>query len=442
MRNRKNKLVTIVIPCYQQGHLLARALRSAQHQKYDAIEVIVVDDGSEPAINIEQEQYSFPLVLLRQRNQGLSAARNTGLKAAKGSYIKFLDADDELLPECISSQVVMMGAENTIGCIGFREINEDTGEKADIIPAFGDAFSALLMVNIGPPHIYLFWTSEILACGGFSQDSRVDGGHEDYDLLLRRVMHGANLITHHSVGVIYYRREGSMSTVRDRMDKTRAAVWHYNVEQYLIQNEIISPEKIYAFLASYCNMLRVTPDRYRGNLNELSVLLENRLARLQIPSNLSCLNVLVNLLSKHQCCQNIVAMLSNEKQKECLSNQSWSPHAIIDYRLFLRFSEDVLSDEYITSILSTVNRYKDSFAIFGAGKMGARISRIVKSAGFDPIAYYDHSWQTAQMPNGIDVRNPDEITNTKTKLIIIASFAYRNEIIKLVKSKLPTIEVV
>ncbi|HHQ4527549.1 TPA: glycosyltransferase family 2 protein [Aeromonas hydrophila] len=441
MNNKRNQLVTIVIPCYQQGHLLSRALRSVQSQTYDAIEVIVVDDGSEPAINIEQEEYSFPLALLRQKNQGLSAARNTGLKLAKGNYIKFLDADDELLPECIASQVAMMGSENTISCTGFREINEDTGKETDIIPAFGDALSALLMVNIGPPHIYLFWTSEIRACGGFSQDCRVDGGHEDYDLLLRRVMQGANLITHHSVGVIYYRRDGSMSTVRDRMDKTRAAVWHYNVEQYLIQNEIVSPEKIYVFLASYCNMLKVTPDKYRGDLNELSELLERRLACLKIYFDVKRLNVLLNALSKHQCCQSIVAMLSTDKNMAYLSAQPWPTQAIIDYRLFLQFNDNLFPDDYIVSLLSTVSRYKDDFAIYGAGDMGARISRILKSAGFNPSAHYDRSWQTIPMLNGIDVRNPDELHNNKTKLIIIASFAYRDEIINFVKSKLPQIEV-
>ncbi|MGU5792683.1 glycosyltransferase family 2 protein [Aeromonas hydrophila] len=442
MKNKENQLVTIVIPCYQQGHLLSRALRSIQCQAYDAIEVIVVDDGSEPAIKIEQDKYSFPLILLRQKNQGLSAARNAGLKAAKGCYIKFLDADDELLPECIANQVAIMGSENTICCIGFREINEDTEKETDIIPAFGDSLSALLMVNIGPPHIYLFWTSEIRACGGFSQDCRVDGGHEDYDLLLRRVMQGANLITHHSVGVIYYRRDGSMSTIRDRMDKTRAAVWHYNVEQYLIQNEIISPEKIYAFLASYCNVLKVTPDKYRGDLNKLSGLLERRLECPKIYFDAERLNFLLNALSKHQCCQSIVAILSTEKTMASLSAQPWPTQAIIDYRLFLQFNENLFSDDYVLSLLSTVNRYRDNFAIYGAGEMGARISRILTSAGFNPNAHYDRSWKTIPMLNGIDVRNPDELHNTKTKLIIIASFAYRDEIIKFVKSKLPQIEVV
>lgn len=442
MQNIKNQLVTIVIPCYQQGHLLSRALISVQHQTYDAIEVIVVDDGSEPAIKIKQEEYGFPLSLLRQNNQGLSAARNTGLKAAKGSYIKFLDADDELLPECIANQVAMMASENTISCIGFRERNEDTGKEVDIIPAFGDSLSALLMVNIGPPHIYLFRTDEVRACGGFSQDSRVDGGHEDYDLLLRRVMRGANLITHHSVGVVYYRREGSMSTVKERMDRTRAAVWHYNVEQYLMRNERFSPETMYALLASYCNVLTVTPDKYRSNLNELSVLLESRLACLKIYLDVSRLNVLVNALSKHTCCQNIVAMLSTEKNMACSSAQPWPAQAIIDYRLFLQFNESVFSDDYIVSLLSTVSRYRDNFAIYGAGAMGARISRILTSAGFNPIAHYDRSWQSVSTVNGIDVRNPDELYNTKTKLIIIASFAYRDEIIKFVKSKLPQIEVV
>lgn len=442
MKNIKSKLVTIVIPCYQQGHLLSRALISVQRQTYDAIEVIIVDDGSEPAIKIEHEEYDFPIHMLRQKNQGLSAARNAGLKMAKGDYIKFLDADDELLPECVANQVAMMTSGNSIGCIGFREINENTEKEVDIIPAFGDALSALLIVNIGPPHIYLYWTNEVRACGGFSQDVRVDGGHEDYDLLLRIVMQGAHFITHHSIGVIYYRREGSMSTMQDRMDKTRAAVWHFNVERYLIQNKFLSSERMHSLLASYCNILNVTPNKFRGGLSELSELLEKRISYLKINFEASCLTILVNALSKHECCKKIVAMLSAEKSMPCLSAQPWPKQAMIDYRLFLNFNENVFSDDYIVSLLSTVSLYKHSFAIYGAGAMGARISRVLISAGLNPIAYYDRSWKEISRLNCIEVRNPDDMDKANINLIVIASFAYRDEIIDFVKSKLPQIDVV
>ena len=93
-------LVSVVIPCYNQAHFLGEAIESALAQTYPHLEIVVVDDGSTD--NIAAVVAGYPGVrCLRQENQGLSAARNTGLRHSIGERIVFLDADDRLMPRAI-----------------------------------------------------------------------------------------------------------------------------------------------------------------------------------------------------------------------------------------------------------------------------------------------------------------------------------------------------
>jgi glycosyltransferase involved in cell wall biosynthesis len=93
-------LVSILIPCYNQAHFLGEAIESALAQTYPHLEIVVVDDGSTD--NIAAVVGRYPGVrCLRQENQGLSAARNTGLRHSIGERIVFLDADDRLMPQAI-----------------------------------------------------------------------------------------------------------------------------------------------------------------------------------------------------------------------------------------------------------------------------------------------------------------------------------------------------
>lgn len=96
-----NRLVSVIIPCYKQGHFLPDCVASLQRQTHVDWEAIIIDDGSpDEAVQIAQELASDDqrVCLIRQPNQGLSAARNTGLRHARGDYVQFLDADDLLLP--------------------------------------------------------------------------------------------------------------------------------------------------------------------------------------------------------------------------------------------------------------------------------------------------------------------------------------------------------
>jgi GT2 family glycosyltransferase len=95
-----NQQVSVVIPCYNHAHFLGGAIESVLSQTYPHFELIVVDDGSQDCTSEVAARYST-VRLIRQRNQGLSAARNTGLRASKGDYLVFLDADDRLLPNAL-----------------------------------------------------------------------------------------------------------------------------------------------------------------------------------------------------------------------------------------------------------------------------------------------------------------------------------------------------
>lgn len=111
MRNN-TIIVSIIIPVYNKEKYIERCLNSVINQTYDHIECIIVDDTStdnsiEKAHKITDNykgNLSFTYII-HKKNKGVSAARNSGTKAAKGDYLFYLDADDEIAPDCISKLV-------------------------------------------------------------------------------------------------------------------------------------------------------------------------------------------------------------------------------------------------------------------------------------------------------------------------------------------------
>ncbi len=101
---KKSPLVSLVITCYNHGQYLARAIESVLEQSHKEVEIIVVDDGSTD--NTKSVADNYPIVkYVYQSNQGLSAARNTGIDYSSGAYLVFLDADDWLLTAALSTNL-------------------------------------------------------------------------------------------------------------------------------------------------------------------------------------------------------------------------------------------------------------------------------------------------------------------------------------------------
>ena len=90
--------ISVIIPAYNYAEYLPQAIESVLAQDYPQFEVIVVDDGSTDATPDIIRRYGNKIRSIHQENQGLSAARNTGIQAAKHPYLAFLDADDMWRP--------------------------------------------------------------------------------------------------------------------------------------------------------------------------------------------------------------------------------------------------------------------------------------------------------------------------------------------------------
>jgi glycosyltransferase involved in cell wall biosynthesis len=104
-------LVSVVIPTFNRAELIGRAVKSVQAQIFSDLEIIVVDDASKDntrdIVKALQQADERIVYLCHASNQGAQAARNTGIKAAKGEYIAFLDSDNEWLDEKLQSQMVL-----------------------------------------------------------------------------------------------------------------------------------------------------------------------------------------------------------------------------------------------------------------------------------------------------------------------------------------------
>ncbi len=104
-------LVSIIIPTYNHRNYIAEAIDSALAQTYPRCEIIIVDDGSTDGTgDYLAEQFGAKITYGYQPNRGRGAARNLGLRLAKGEYIQFLDADDLIMPEKIASHVAFLEA--------------------------------------------------------------------------------------------------------------------------------------------------------------------------------------------------------------------------------------------------------------------------------------------------------------------------------------------
>lgn len=126
--------ISVIIPARDRTNLLARALRSAAAQSWRSREIIVVGDGPQPGVRalIEQEHFSGVRHHELPEPRGASAARNEGLRRARGSFIAFLDDDDEWAPTKLERQIRKMNeaAPNT-GVIYTRYALQSANERIE-----------------------------------------------------------------------------------------------------------------------------------------------------------------------------------------------------------------------------------------------------------------------------------------------------------------------
>lgn len=127
-------LISIVMPCYQNGATLARTVESIRAQSYPNWELIAVDDGSrdDTLSVLERIAADEPRMrVIHQENGGVSSARNAGMDAARGEWFSFVDADDWLLPDALSHLIEMADDETDIVCAAYEMHYFDEGGRRE-----------------------------------------------------------------------------------------------------------------------------------------------------------------------------------------------------------------------------------------------------------------------------------------------------------------------
>ncbi len=150
-----NSLISIIVPVYNAELFLRRCLNSIRTQTYTNFEAILIDDGSSDQSDIICDEYSVidrRFIVIHKKNEGVSIARNVGMKKAHGEYIMFLDADDIMKKNCIEEYVQYSAFDIVVG--GYEKFGVQTGSYGPIINKVIDIKSELLSIWEDSPDSY------------------------------------------------------------------------------------------------------------------------------------------------------------------------------------------------------------------------------------------------------------------------------------------------
>lgn len=128
------ELISIVIPVYNVEHYLSECLSSVKEQTHTNLDIIIVNDGStDNSLEICQEfkKQDSRVIIVSQKNAGLSAARNAGIEIAKGRYITFLDSDDFISSDYIAYLYTMLTETDSDIAVCQREEVDENSQKID-----------------------------------------------------------------------------------------------------------------------------------------------------------------------------------------------------------------------------------------------------------------------------------------------------------------------
>lgn len=227
-------LVSVVVPTYNRAHVLPRALASVQAQTYDRLEILVIDDGSTDgtdALVREYEARDDRVRYLRQpENRGVSAARNRGIREARGEFVAFLDSDDEWYPEKTERQVDRFRElPRRVGLVYCGVDTVDPGGDWTFRPRLrGEVYDQMLLQN--PVHSgsgVMIRRTVTEQAGLFDEDIPAI---EDYDYWLRIARHADIDFVEEPLVRYYFGHGGTQKSLNTR-ENLDARAWLFQKHQ-------------------------------------------------------------------------------------------------------------------------------------------------------------------------------------------------------------------
>lgn len=178
--------VSVIIPTYNRAHVLGRAIESVMAQSYQVHEIIVVDDGSADGTDGLMHSSFAGCRYIYQQNQGVSSARNYGIRAAGGDWLAFLDSDDEWLPDKLAAQKTELSLKPECRLCHTQEIWIRNGKRVNPMQKHaksgGFIFRRCLPLCVISPSAAVIHRSIFEEVGFFDESLPAC---EDYDMWLR-----------------------------------------------------------------------------------------------------------------------------------------------------------------------------------------------------------------------------------------------------------------
>lgn len=230
MRGKAEYLFSIILTTYNRPGLLKDALESIARQTLRNFQVILVNDHGDPVESL-LAKYDFPITYIYQgKNQGLSAARNAGLKLAAGSYITYLDDDDIYLPNhlAVLAEVFEQNPEvvayTAVEYVTERLDGEQRIELSRSMPFKHSAYSRerLFVQNYIPVNTWAHPRSMLEAVGGFDTSLTA---FEDWDMLMRLAARYPFLHVPQITAEVHQRTSGGTDHMLGREQKNFASLY-------------------------------------------------------------------------------------------------------------------------------------------------------------------------------------------------------------------------
>ncbi|MBE6495804.1 MAG: glycosyltransferase [Methanobrevibacter thaueri] len=211
-----NFKVSVIVPVYNASEYIGNTLNSIINQDFDGYEIIVIDDGSTDdsldIINRTLENIEIPYEIIHQENAGVSVARNVGIEASKGDYLVFIDADDHVTPNHIST---LYNGESDFSLIlyvkedGDKLIHMDTYSE-DMIST-EDFIKKELNMEITFNFFQLMYKSSIIKDNNIRFTPGIVYG-EDTEFAHKALFHGSQIAINNEV--TYYYVQHSESAIK------------------------------------------------------------------------------------------------------------------------------------------------------------------------------------------------------------------------------------
>jgi glycosyltransferase involved in cell wall biosynthesis len=240
-------MISVIIPCHNCAGFINRAVDSVLSQTYQNTEIILVNNNStdNTLTLLKEYEFTYPdkIYVYNEYRKGAPAARNHGLNKAKGDWIQFLDADDELLPNKLQIQydLAISGNADVVAgdCLLKYNIN---GKVNDIIRRVEkDAWQGLITSNLGITSSNLWRKKTLFSVNGWDESL---GSSQEYDLLFRLLKNGSQIIPDNSINTIVHFSGDSISKSNNKEKMMQILdnriILRLNIKEYLKSSGLLT----------------------------------------------------------------------------------------------------------------------------------------------------------------------------------------------------------